>query len=404
MTAPTRLERDLSAWLSETAMPQLPDYANDILDETSRIRQRPRWSFVSRWLPIRDQIPMIPAGGRIALRGIAVLVVLGLLLAAIVAVVGSRRTLPSPFGRAGNGLLAFEQQGIIKLVEPETLAVRAIPVESAKDHHPRWSRDGTRIAFLRQQVIAEVLVVADLEGRVISVSQPFYGVDPDSVKWSPDGRQIGLAANSGGRRPQAIYVVDAATGAHRELQVASGGLEFFWRPPDGRELLFRTGDTDGGLRVVSLEDGIVRRVPPAHVDPETLRPLDWTPDGQSILYQQATSSLPELTYVANLQTGLETRLDVAYGHISNDGAMVAGIDSLDRLCVVAISGGPCRVLPGGVQVIGTTGAAVQWSPDDRWIAVSPAGMDTVLVMDAVGTDLPRAIGIGGAPSWQRVAP
>jgi hypothetical protein len=404
MTAPTRLERDLSAWLSETAMPQLPDYANDILEETSRIRQRPRWSFVSRWLPIRDRIPMIPAGGRIALRGIVVLVVLGLLLAAIAAVVGSRRTLPSPFGRAGNGLLAFEQEGIIKLVEPETLAVRPIPVESAEDHHPRWSLDGTRIAFLRQQVVAQVLVVADLEGHVISTSQQFFGVDSDSVKWSQDGRQIGLVANSARNRPVAIYVVDAATGAHRDLEVASGGLEFFWRPPDGRELLFRTDDADGGLRVVSLEDGTVRRAPPAHVDPETLRPLDWTPDGQSILYQQATSSLPMLTYVANLQTGLETRLDVAFGHVSNDGTQVAGTDSFGRLCVVAIAGGPCRVLPGGVQVIGSTGAAVHWSPDDRWIAISPAGMDTVLVMDAVGTALPRAIGIGGTPSWQRVAP
>jgi len=401
MTASTRLERDLSDWLSETAMPQTPDYVDDILAKTSRIHQRPRWSFVGRWLPIGNLSRIAPVSGRTVLRGVALVVLLGLILAAIAAFVGSRRSVPPPFGLAGNGLLAYEQAGAIQIVHPKTLASQRVVGASGNHHDPRWALDGTRLAFVRETAGRQVLVVADSVGRVLAVSQAFRDVDPDAIAWAPDGRQIAIGAARGQCR--AIYLVDAVDGTLRDLGVDYDNLEVFWRPPDGRQLLFHTGGAEPGLRVVSVVDGTVERVPPNVVDP-AMRPLGWTPDGQAVLYQQAVGSLREWTYVADLQTGTEARLDVAFGHVSNDGTRVAGLDAFDRPCVVAITGGACRAIPNAPGWIGTTGAAVSWSPDDRWIAILAPDTGSIWLVDPTGAVAPSEVASGGPASWQRTAP
>jgi Tol biopolymer transport system component len=401
MTAPTRLERDLIDWLSETAMPQTPDYVDDILAKTSRIHQRPRWSFVGRWLPIGNLSRIVPISGRTALRGVALIVVLSLLLAAIAAFVGSRRSVPPPFGPAGNGLLAYEQAGAIQIIHPETMASQPVVTDSGNHHDPRWALDGTRLAFVRESAGRQVLVVADAAGRVLAVSQAFRDVDPDAIAWSPDGRQIAIGAARGQGR--AIYLVDAVDGTLRDLGVDYDNLETFWRPPDGRQLLFHTGGAEPGLRVVNVVDGTVERVPPDVVDP-TLRPLGWAPNGKAFLYQQAVGSLREWTYVADVKTGTLTRLDVAFGHVSNDGTRVAGLDAFDRPCVVAITGGACRAIADAPGWIGTTGAAVSWSPDDRWIAIHAPDTGSIWLVDPTGALPSRQVPSTGPVSWQRMAP
>src|SRR4051812_50151815 len=104
MNRSSRLEQDLTDWLRETAMPNTPDFTDEILDQTARIRQRPRWTFVGCWLPLPEVRPRIFGGSRRMLAAAALVVVLALILAAVAVFVGSRRTLPRPFGLAGAGL------------------------------------------------------------------------------------------------------------------------------------------------------------------------------------------------------------------------------------------------------------------------------------------------------------
>jgi hypothetical protein len=401
MTAPTRLERDLTAWLSETAMPQKPDYADDILAETSRTHQRPRWTFVGRWLPLPSVDQFRPDVGRNTLRTVALLVILGLLLAAVAAVAGSRRSGPPPFGTAGNGLLAYDDAGTIRVIDADTLASRPIGGGSGLEHDAAWALDGSRLAFLRESARGVVLVVADPAGRVLAVSEEFADIDSDTMEWSPDGRHIAIGAS--GRAGHAIYLVDALDGALEGLRLDYGGLEIFWRPPDGRQLLYFADGSEPGLRVASIGDGAVLHVPPEVVG-RTLRPLGWTPDGRSILYQQADGSSRELTYVADLQTGTVTELDVSWGHVSNDGTRVVGLDGFDRPCVVAITGGVCEPIPNAPRWEGTTGAAVTWAPDDRWLAIASAETGAIWLMDLTGVAAPRRVVSSGTGSWQRVAP
>jgi hypothetical protein len=404
MTTPTWLERELTDWLSETAMPQMPDYADDILAETSRIDQRPRWSFVGRWLPTRVGI-VAPIAGRVAIKGLGVLVLLGVLIAALAFVVGSRRSTLVPFGLAANGLLAFDQAGSIYVSDPDTpVSTRIVSGSDAANHHPRWSLDGTRIAFLREVPFGQAVVVADATGRVLSASEPVAEVDSDSIMWSPDGRQIAIAGNAAnGAGGRAIYLVDAVDGALRQLDLPYDTLEMYWRPPDGRELLFHTGGLNSGLSVVSLEDGAVRSVTRVEGETAMFRPLGWTPDGRSILYENLVLKRSR-TVVLDVQTGEEIELDVMFGHVSNDGTRVAGLDSSGRPCIVAISGGTCAVIPDTPGWTGFTSAAIVWSPDDRWIAMIGPDESSILIVDPTGALPPRQVASKGPGSWQRIAP
>ena len=95
MNRPENLERDLTAWFVETATPRVPDFTDDILRLTAGTRQRPRWSFPERWLPMS----VITLGRRtlepLPWRTIGLLAALALLIAASIAFyVGSQQTSP----------------------------------------------------------------------------------------------------------------------------------------------------------------------------------------------------------------------------------------------------------------------------------------------------------------------
>ena len=60
--------------------------------------------------------------------------------------------MPQPFGRAANGLVAYAAAGDIYTVDPVTGVSTAIITGPETDVNPRWSRDGTHIAFERKAV------------------------------------------------------------------------------------------------------------------------------------------------------------------------------------------------------------------------------------------------------------
>ncbi len=199
MSIVDRLERDLTEWFSETAVRETPDLAEDILIETSGLRQRPRWTFVPP-LPRPMDRPLVPSGLRtVPQRRLAILVAIAglLVLVAGAALVASRPPLPTPFGPAANGLVAYAKGGDIFLVVPATGERVSLVVGPDVDRHPRWSLDGTRLAFVRQTASGERLVIVDVAGTVQTVSggYPLPDVDPDGIAWAPDGEKVMVKAN-----------------------------------------------------------------------------------------------------------------------------------------------------------------------------------------------------------------
>jgi len=408
MNGPDNLERDLTAWLEDTATPRVPDFSDDILWLTARTRQRPRWSFAQRWLPISLLTLGRRTFGPLPWRTLGLLALLALLIVAAVAFyVGSQPRLPPPFGQAASGLVAYASAGDIYIVDPITRAREALVTGPDADREPRWSLDGTRVAFLRSSGLGEALVIFDPPTReVLATTDPLFEVDTDSIAWSPDGRSVAIGASAGGTR--VLFIVDANSGALTPLAVDYVELDVYWRPPDGRQLMFFGGkEPDIGLFVVDVDDGTVTEIVRAARPGALLRPSGWTPDGRRVVFMGDDGVGRIRTHVLDLTTGAEVTFDdVGFGHVSNDGSRMVALNADGRPCVANLSGGPCVQIGQRSQTYeGTHAAGAQWSPDDEWILVRDLFDGDAILVDPDGQNPGQPSWIAdGAESIQRVAP
>ena len=402
------LDRELRAWFVDAPVPRTPGFRDDVLQQTAQLRQRPRWSFLERWLPVtvvrfrrRRTFPPVPW------RTIGVLAALVLLLAAVAVYVGSRQErLPPPFGLAGNGHVAYAQNGDIFTVDPATGLRGEITSGPDRDLEPRFSPDGMRIAFLRGTPLSTKLVIVDATtGETISTTAYLREVDHDTVAWSPDGRMITIADASGD-----LSLVDVATGSVTRLDLPYAFLDVYWRPPDGRQLLFLGGSNpeapDVALYVVSIDDpGSLQKIAGLQQGSNVLRPNGWADDGRKVVYTAGSFDYPFRTHVRDLATENEVIIEAAFAHVSNDGKRIVAIDDLERPCVASVDGGPCRSIGTRHQSFnGGHAAGVLWSPDDEWIISRGPDDEGTFLLDPDGqiTDQPSWIE-DGAISWQRVA-
>jgi dipeptidyl aminopeptidase/acylaminoacyl peptidase len=374
------LDRDLAAWFADTAQPRTPHYVDTILSATKGARQRPRWSFPDLWLPaaVARTVGVVPW------RQIGLIVLAALLLVAAIALyAGSQRgRLPAPYGLARNGLVAYGEAGDIYTVDPVTPERRSIVTGPANDHDPRFSLDGTRLAFLREVDGGQLLVVTDVDGRnpVISAVDPLVEADSDSISWSPSGHAVAITAiRSDGRHdielPHSLYVMDTTDGTVITIDSGYDEGEANWRPPDGRELMFVGGRyPDQSLILYALDTDEVTEFEVADGERGSLRPTGWMLDGRRFAYEIQHPQLGvNATHVLDLETLNEVTLRVARGRISNSGDRIVGFDGKGddyQLCVVYLPDGPCAPIGGpndGPDPYNRAG--LQWSPDDQYILV-----------------------------------
>ena len=168
----------------------MPDYLDEALARTTRTRQRPAWSSLERWLPVQSTLRFTPVPGA------WLLVVLGLIIAIAAAAlwIGSR---PAPATAVRPGTQRchrVQHDGDIYAVDVTTRAERLLVGGKTIDFGPTFSRDGTKLLFLRVSGdpgddAGVSLAVADSDGTAVhEVSPKVRGLD--WVDWSPDGRQI----------------------------------------------------------------------------------------------------------------------------------------------------------------------------------------------------------------------
>jgi dipeptidyl aminopeptidase/acylaminoacyl peptidase len=412
MNGNDRLERELTTWFADTAAPQTPDWTAEVIAATATMRQRPRWSFPARWLPpaVAPRLPQLTRRP-VPWRTIVVLALLVVLLAAAVTLyVGSRPRLPAPFGPAANGLVAYAELGEIWTVDPVTGDRNKIVSLAGGNQAPRFSRDGTRVAFFRRIEGGELLAItrADGTGLLESKGAPFVGADIDSIVWSPDGRFVAVAADSDLGR--AIYLVETSTGEVRDLDTANVDVEPYWRPPDGRELVYleRRGDLKR-LFLIDIEGADEDALPMSNPE-SNLRPGGWTPDGDRFVVHHWDDEHDPWTSLLDPETGEEEALDLAFGRVSNDGTRIVGYRNFREdpfLCVMTLPAGPCdAIAKGPVLPDWEHTAGLQWSPDDRWIVVYPQDNDMgwVLLNPEGGPPITPVWSERGVESWQRKAP
>ena len=195
-------ERRLPSVLTDLYLGPTPDYRDDLLARAARTRQRPGWSFPGRWLPMAEITSHTAVSPRLPWRAIALaLVVITLLIVGALAFAGSRQPkLPSPFGVAGNGLIAFAQNGDIMTLDPATAASRVLVAGPEQDSAPVYSSDGTKIVFERVLVSGSLaLFVANADGSSVVRVTPDPITNVLARTFSRDGRSILVTAWMGDR-------------------------------------------------------------------------------------------------------------------------------------------------------------------------------------------------------------
>ena len=420
MTRFDALERDLTVWFDETAMPRRPDYTTEIIQSTAAMPQR-RWMTIERWFPMnvvefrRRTFPPFPW------RTAAVLIALIALLVAGLVYVGSQPRLPPPFGLAGNGLVAYAKDGDILTVDPTTGVRNWITAGDDVDALARWSLDGARLAFLRGPSFADPgdishfswrVVVVDRARNLLSASVPITGIDPDAFAWSPDGRFLAVGGSH-----RTVSIVDTADGGLRPLDVAYDGLDFYWRPGHPSELLVRAlGEGGAGLFLVDVDRPGSARLIAADGD-EYLRPNGWTPDGQRFVYTRLPPAVettdpaiegagpPPRIRVLDVTTQAFVDIDAGFSDVSNDGTRLLATTDDGRPCIASIEGGPCSAIADAADVYdGGFAGGTFWAPDDRSIVASTSRGLVILDPAGRGKVATPSWTADGAESWQRVVP
>jgi Tol biopolymer transport system component len=249
-------------------------------------------------------------------------------------------------------------------------------------------------------------VIVDRAGKVVAKSAPIARIDIDAFAWSPDGRSIAIGGDS------ILSLVDAQNGAVTRLEVGYLDLDVYWRPGDGREILFHGMTRDGGrgLVVVDVDDPGEPRLLVPESSGQSLRPNGWTPDGRRLVYTSVDEPYEGRAdglrlHVLDLTSGKHVVIDAAHGHVSNDGSQILALNA-DGVCVVSIEGGQCDVIaPPDRAYSGGFASGVQWAPDDGWILVrDPAQPGRAFLLDPSGeTQQMPAWPESGGESWQRRA-
>jgi hypothetical protein len=195
MTSIDRFERRLPDQLDELAAARTPAYLDDVLTRTSATRQRPRWTFPERWLPMtiafRRPWPAIPL--RPVAAGLALLVLLtaaGLLGAALAPKEDDTVSLLP----ARSGAVVYEHDGDLWTWDPATDAHDRL-VENGV--WPVWAPDGEQLFFLRPDGEADLPMVLT-GGRETPWGDGSLR-EVQAISWSPDGEAVAVASTVDGR-------------------------------------------------------------------------------------------------------------------------------------------------------------------------------------------------------------
>ena len=370
---------------------------------------------------------------------IAILLLLLVVALAIGAFIASRpsRPLPAPFGPAANGVIPFVSNGGIYVGDPVTGTSRLLVGGPDNKAVPRFSPDGTQVAYLQVATGAgspavDIYVVReDGSGLPVKITpQPIDDTEAGWkwIGWTPDGRQIAVVHGVGDVNQLDLF--DATGSGAVEAVTTAAGMDFVqFRPPDGREILYRAlVDGKWGLFAMDADGANVRPVVAPTVPAEmglSFGAATYSADGSRIFYQHGDATGCCRLWVVGVDgsdahefvppsgaswDGVSAVSPdgkwVAYWHVPN--AVSDGGDPNDpvrqRVAVVSADGtGP--VIPTGPTVTGN--AAWVWSPDSSKILMFDDAIEpgSAYLLDPAGgpwTTVPWQQ--DGDLDWQRLAP
>jgi dipeptidyl aminopeptidase/acylaminoacyl peptidase len=295
--------------------------------------------------------------------------------------------------RQSNDVMTDKARPTIWLIDVTTGQQRPLVAGSGAYFSPRWSPDGTRIAYVAAEGGSPQLYVRWM-GSGESARITGLPNSPSSLAWSPDGRRIAYsmlvsddAPKLGSEPPKPegakwadpLQVIDRVTYRFDGAGYLKPGYEqIFWVPADGgspTQLTFGATNASG--------------------------PLSWTPDDRSILFSANLSPnwqrepLQSEVYKISIDGGPPVALTSRDGPdnspvVSPDGRMIAwtGFDDRHlgyqdtRLYVMNLDGSNKRMLTGSLD---RSVSSPAWAGDSRsiFVEVEDRGVNKV---ERVGLD------------------
>jgi Tol biopolymer transport system component len=339
-----------------------------------------------------------------------------------VLVAGLLAAVPSA-AQVGSGKIAFtdEPGNLLTITGDGRTPVVFRSAHGYRLSFPRWSPDGSRIAFTQYSGTPGVfrLLVADQDGtdeHVVATGNIFLGRQP----WSPDGDRIAWGSSGAGD----LFTASADGGDIRRLTTdglqkqppswspAGQSLVYARTPADSsRWDLFVVGDDGSGPRqITSGGEGDVRNVHPS-----------WSPSGGSIAFLRQINSTSAIYVVRPDGTELHRVIGLSSVYVgwpytsapvwSPDGAKIAYANSVNsgysrygrhgqEIFVVNADGSGERRLTELAPRLRVDSTPV-WAPDGEQILFT-RGPSSLMTMNPDGTcegALPATRAVD-TPSWQ----
>jgi dipeptidyl aminopeptidase/acylaminoacyl peptidase len=371
-----------------------------------------------------------------------------------------KQRLPPATGPAGNGLITFSRDGDIYVGDPATGETMPIVTGPQFDTEPKFSPDGSLIAFTRyvdegERVTdppsnpldyghadpSDVHVVRPdgSDERAIEGTNSTEDLGPDGqrifVDWTPDSQGLVVShfwSNfrddetarsgegltwfdpSGAAAPRLLtppLPLHPVGNAGRSYAYGDGEMAGLFRPPEGDRLL--SADWTGGPPLAAIDpDGsnvevLIDRSWMVESGYDVVADASWSPDASMIAFSTSGPGGVTGSYVMGAD-GSDLRQLAGSGPWSPDSSRIAVVGAsvpLDdggpghRLTIVDVATGAERELDPVMSVSG-----LSWSPDGRSLLVMPHRGTRLVLVDAetgIATELPWET--DPWYSWQRVA-